>query len=266
MASATAIVRVALGNGCGHEDVGNAHLKDRDKGEVLQRVKKVGAYVRGADFTVAILTPSAPRREPTRTEVKVKGCGQGTACGLAPGTVSLASHGPAGAVVAPRSCALAHPRRRRRPKALYLGAVFTLQPRAAPKALYLGKEQDSKPTECDVHQGPIAERGPGPSFVFLASFLSGGGPFFFLFLSSRLRETRSRPIRPGCVVLGGSVPLQAAGKPSSHRSLLTLSLLGLAAFCDPSAAAAAAGASGRGDGCEEESAAALRDSAGNEYV
>lgn len=42
MASATAIVRVALGNGCGHEDVGNAHLKDRDKGEVLQRVKKVG--------------------------------------------------------------------------------------------------------------------------------------------------------------------------------------------------------------------------------
>lgn len=41
MASATAIVRVALANGCGHEDVGNAHLKDRDKGEVLQRVKKV---------------------------------------------------------------------------------------------------------------------------------------------------------------------------------------------------------------------------------
>ncbi|CAN0226557.1 unnamed protein product, partial [Laminaria digitata] len=39
-AAATAIVRVALSNGSGHEDVGNAHLKDRDKGEVLERVKK----------------------------------------------------------------------------------------------------------------------------------------------------------------------------------------------------------------------------------
>lgn len=39
-AAATAIVRVVLSNGCGHEDVGNAHLKDKDKGEVLERVKK----------------------------------------------------------------------------------------------------------------------------------------------------------------------------------------------------------------------------------
>ncbi|CAM9594355.1 unnamed protein product [Ascophyllum nodosum] len=39
-AAATAIVRVALKNGVGHEDVGNAHLKDRDKGEVLERAKK----------------------------------------------------------------------------------------------------------------------------------------------------------------------------------------------------------------------------------
>lgn len=41
MAGATAIVRITLANGCGHEDVGNAHMKDRDKGEVLSRVKKV---------------------------------------------------------------------------------------------------------------------------------------------------------------------------------------------------------------------------------
>ncbi|CAM9816865.1 unnamed protein product, partial [Ectocarpus fasciculatus] len=40
MAGATAIVRIALANGCGHEDVGNSHMKDRDKGEVLSRVKK----------------------------------------------------------------------------------------------------------------------------------------------------------------------------------------------------------------------------------
>lgn len=36
-------MRVALSNGSGHEDVGNAHLKDRDKGEVLERTKKVCA-------------------------------------------------------------------------------------------------------------------------------------------------------------------------------------------------------------------------------
>ncbi|CAN0228810.1 unnamed protein product, partial [Hapterophycus canaliculatus] len=42
-AAATAIVRVALQNGCGHEDVGNAHFKDRDKGEVLLKAKKVSA-------------------------------------------------------------------------------------------------------------------------------------------------------------------------------------------------------------------------------
>lgn len=39
-AAATAIVRVALSNGSGHEDVGNAHLKDKDKGEVMERAKK----------------------------------------------------------------------------------------------------------------------------------------------------------------------------------------------------------------------------------
>lgn len=40
-AAATAIVRVSLKNGVGHEDVGNAHLKDKDKGEVLEKTKKV---------------------------------------------------------------------------------------------------------------------------------------------------------------------------------------------------------------------------------
>lgn len=40
-AAATAIVRIVLSNGSGHEDVGNAHLKDKDKGEVMERVKKV---------------------------------------------------------------------------------------------------------------------------------------------------------------------------------------------------------------------------------
>lgn len=45
-ASATAIVRVSLQSGCGHEDVGNAHFKDRDKGEVLHKAKKVCTAVR----------------------------------------------------------------------------------------------------------------------------------------------------------------------------------------------------------------------------
>lgn len=44
-AAATAIVRIALSNGSGHEDVGNAHLKDKDKGEVMERAKKVNIYL-----------------------------------------------------------------------------------------------------------------------------------------------------------------------------------------------------------------------------
>ncbi|CAM9272922.1 unnamed protein product [Discosporangium mesarthrocarpum] len=42
VAAVTAIVKVALKDGAGHEDVGYAHLKDKDKGEVLERAKKVG--------------------------------------------------------------------------------------------------------------------------------------------------------------------------------------------------------------------------------
>ncbi|CAM9213127.1 unnamed protein product [Choristocarpus tenellus] len=40
VAAVTCIVKVAVKDGAGHEDVGHAHLKDKDKGEALERAKK----------------------------------------------------------------------------------------------------------------------------------------------------------------------------------------------------------------------------------
>lgn len=48
-------MRVALPNGSGHEDVGNAHLKDKEKGELLERVKKVG--LSASCFKLHVETP-----------------------------------------------------------------------------------------------------------------------------------------------------------------------------------------------------------------